>query len=114
MASDAVGKDRLYRAHDRILPLKTAIESHLKERFTTLFDAKYDLLLYDVTSTYFEGEAAQNDQAKRGHSRDKRSDCKQVCIGLVVTCSAAVPLGARKSWPCTSGSKRGSRKAWLN
>ena len=85
VASDAVGKDRLYRAHDRILPLKTAIESHLKERFTTLFDAKYDLLLYDVTSTYFEGEAAQNDQAKRGHSRDKRSDCKQVCIGLVVT-----------------------------
>ena len=64
VASDAVGKDRLYRAHDRILPLKTAIESHLKERFTTLFDAKYDLLLYDVTSTYFEGEAAQNDQAK--------------------------------------------------
>lgn len=62
MARDAVGKDRLYRAHDRILPLKTAIESHLKERFTTLFDAKYDLLLYDVTSTYFEGEAAQNDR----------------------------------------------------
>jgi len=64
VARDAVGKDRLYRAHDRILPLKTAIESHLKERFTTLFDAKYDLLLYDVTSTYFEGEAAQNDQAR--------------------------------------------------
>ena len=58
---------------------------HFTKRFTTLFDAKYDLLLYDVTSTYFEGEAAQNDQAKRGHSRDKRSDCKQVCIGLVVT-----------------------------
>ena len=83
--NDLVGKDRLYRAHDRVLPLKEAIETHLKERFTTLFDAKYDLLLYDVTSTYFEGDAAGNEQAQRGHSRDKRSDCKQVCIGLVVT-----------------------------
>jgi transposase len=80
-----VGKDRLYRAHDRILPLKDAIERHLKEQFTTLFDTTYDLLLYDVTSTYFEGEAAANPQARRGYSRDKRPDCKQVCIGLVVT-----------------------------
>jgi|ETNmetMinimDraft_26_1059896.scaffolds.fasta_scaffold23403_1 transposase len=85
VAAKSVGKDRLYRAHDRVLPLKEAIEIHLKKRFTTLFDAKYDLLLYDVTSTYFEGEAAGNEQAQRGHSRDKRSDCKQVCIGLVVT-----------------------------
>ena len=81
----AVNKDRLYRAHDRILPHKAAIEKHLKARFTTLFDVRYDLMLYDITSTYFEGEARANPQAKRGYSRDKRPDCKQVCIGLVVT-----------------------------
>jgi hypothetical protein len=81
----AVNKDRLYRAHDHLLKQKEAIEKHLKERFTTLFDAQYDLLLYDVTSTYFEGEAKANPQARRGYSRDKRFDCKQVCIGLVVT-----------------------------
>ena len=80
-----MNKDRLYHAHDHLLKQKDAIEKHLKERFTTLFDAQYELLLYDVTSTYFEGEANANPQAKRGHSRDKRSDCKQVCIGLVVT-----------------------------
>jgi transposase len=82
---DEVGKDRLYRAHDRILPLKNEIERHLKERFTTLFDESYDLMLYDVTSTYFEGQAKFNPQAQRGYSRDHRPDCKQVCIGLVVT-----------------------------
>ena len=78
-------KDRLYRAHNKVLPLKEEIEKHLKERFSTLFDAEYDLMLYDVTSTYFEGEANRNPQAQRGYSRDHRSDCKQVCIGLVVT-----------------------------
>jgi transposase len=83
--SEAVNKDRLYRAHDHILSHKEAIEKHLKARFTTLFDAEYELLLYDITSTYFEGEAKGNPQAQRGHSRDKRPDCKQVCIGLVVT-----------------------------
>ncbi len=88
---DEVGKDRLYRAHDRILPLKNEIERHLKERFTTLFDATYDLMLYDVTSTYFEGQARFNPQAQRGYSRDHRPDCKQVCIGLVVT-RAGLPV----------------------
>ena len=75
----------MYRAHDKVLPLKEEIEKHLKERFSTLFDAEYDLMLYDVTSTYFEGEANGNPQAQRGYSRDHRSDCKQVCIGLVIT-----------------------------
>jgi transposase len=75
-----------------VLPLKPEIERHLKERFTTLFDAQYDLLLYDVTSTYFEGEAAANPQAQRGYSRDGRPDCKQVCIGLVVT-REGLPVG---------------------
>ncbi len=88
----AVNKDRLYRAHDHLLKQKEAIERHLKERFTTLFDAQYELLLYDVTSTYFEGEAKANPQARRGYSRDKRFDCKQVCIGLVVT-REGLPVG---------------------
>ena len=82
--AEAVLPDRLYRVHDRVLPHKAAIERHLKERFQTLFDSAFDLLFYDVTSTYFEGEAEGNPQARRGHSRDHRPDCKQVCIGLVV------------------------------
>lgn len=90
----AVTKDRLYRTLDRVLPHKKEIETHLKDRFTTLFDARYDLLLYDLTSTYFEGQAAANPQAKRGYSRDKRSDCKQVCLGLVVT-REGLPVGYR-------------------
>jgi transposase len=80
-----VNTQRLYRTHDAILPYKEAIETHLKERFATLFDTGYELLLYDVTSTYFEGEAKRNPQARRGYARDHRPDCKQVCIGLVVT-----------------------------
>lgn len=80
-----INTQRLYRTHDAILPFKEAIEAHLKERFATLFDTGYDLLLYDVTSTYLEGEAHRNPQARRGYSRDHRPDCKQVCIGLVVT-----------------------------
>lgn len=89
---DRVNKDRLYRGLDALRPHKAAIERHLRERFTTLFDATYDLILYDVTSTYFEGLAEQNPQAQRGYSRDKRFDCKQVCIALVVT-QAGLPLG---------------------
>jgi len=76
---------RLYRALDQLLPHKRALEIHLKNRLGTLFGLEYDLLLYDVTSTYFEGEAARNPLAQRGYSRDKRPDCKQVCIGLVVS-----------------------------
>jgi transposase len=92
-ASEAeVNDDRLYRALDALLPHKEAIEQHLKNRLGELFQLDYDLLLYDVTSTYFEGEAALNSQAKRGHSRDHRPDCKQVCIALVVT-KEGVPLG---------------------
>jgi transposase len=64
----------------------------LKNRLGELFDVQYDLLLYDVTSTYFEGEAKGNPLAQRGYSRDKRSDCKQVCIGLVVS-RCGMPLG---------------------
>src|SRR5438132_10145955 len=82
----------LYRALDRLLPHKPAIETHLKERLGELFALDYDLLLYDVTSTYFEGLAAGNPLAQRGYSRDHRPDCKQVNIALVVT-RGGVPLG---------------------
>jgi transposase len=87
-----VNDDRLYRALDRLLPHKDVLEQHLKERLGTLFKLEYDLLLYDVTSTYFEGQANGNTLAARGYSRDHRSDCKQVCIGLVVS-REGYPLG---------------------
>lgn len=83
---------RLYEGLDELLPHKEAIEKHLKQRLGDLFDLKYDLLLYDVTSTYFEGQCAGNPLARRGHSRDNRPDCLQVCIGLVVT-TDGIPLG---------------------
>ena len=87
-----VNDDRLYRALDRLLPHKVALEQHLKSKFGELFSVEYDLLLYDVTSTYFEGQALSNPMAKRGYSRDHRPDCKQVCIALVVT-REGIPLG---------------------
>lgn len=89
---DRVDDNRLYRGLDRLLPHKEALETFLKERFGELFGLEYDLLLYDVTSTYFEGQARRNPQAQRGYSRDHRPDCKQVCIGLVVT-RCGLPLG---------------------
>jgi transposase len=89
---DKVNDDRLYRTLDRLLPHKNEIEKHLTERLGDLFDLDYDLLLYDVTSTYFEGEADSNEQARRGYSRDHRPDCKQVCIALVVS-KEGFPLG---------------------
>ncbi len=92
IAADKVNDDRLYRALDSLLPHKPELEKHLKERLGELFSLEYDLLLYDVTSTYFEGEAAANGQARRGYSRDHRPDCKQVCIALVVS-REGMPLG---------------------
>ena len=81
----AVTKDRLYRTLDRLLQAQQAIENDLKAQLGTLFRLDYDLLLYDLTSTYFEGLAENNDLAQRGYSRDHRSDCKQVVLALVVT-----------------------------
>jgi transposase len=89
---EKVHTDRLYAGLDELLPHKEAIEKHLKERLGNLFDLDYELLLYDVTSTYFEGDCAANPMAKRGYSRDKRPDCLQVCIALVVT-TDGIPLG---------------------
>ena len=90
--SDVVNDDRLYRALDELLPHKVRLEQHIRKRLGELFSLDYDLLLYDVTSTYFEGQVAGNAQAQRGHSRDHRPDCKQVCIALVVT-REGIPLG---------------------
>jgi len=87
-----VNTDRLYTGLDMLLPCKEALEKHLRERLGDLFDLEYDLLLYDVTSTYFEGACAANPLAKRGYSRDGRPQCLQVCIGLVVT-PEGIPLG---------------------
>lgn len=89
---ERVNDDRLYGGLDRLLPHKEAIEKHLKERLGDLFDLDYELLLYDVTSTYFEGVCQSNPMAQRGYSRDSRPDCLQVCIGLVVT-TDGIPLG---------------------
>ena len=93
----SVTHKRLYQGLDKLLEHKEELEAHLKLRLGTLFDLEYDLLLYDVTSTYFEGKAEGNTIAKRGYSRDKRPDCKQVCIGLVVT-REGYPLGYVRQW----------------
>jgi transposase len=92
LSVERINDDRLYRALDRLLPHKQAIERHLRHRLGELFALQYDLLLYDVTSTYFEGLAESNTLAARGYSRDHRPDCKQVCIALVVT-REGMPLG---------------------
>lgn len=87
-----VNEDRLYRALDALLPHKAELERHLRQRLGELFARDYDLLLYDVTSTYFEGEAKANPLAQRGYSRDHRPDCKQVNLTLVVSRSG-MPVG---------------------
>jgi transposase len=89
---DKVTDSRLYRTLDVVLPLKSEIEIHLKQRIGELLAVDFDLLLYDVTSTYFEGQCKANPQARYGYSRDHRPDCKQVCIALVAT-QDGFPLG---------------------
>jgi transposase len=74
---------RLYEGLDVLLAHKEVLERHLQQRLGDLFDLQYDLLLYDVTSTYFEDACVGNPLAQRGYSRDSRPDCPQVCIGLV-------------------------------
>jgi len=82
---DKINDDRLYRALDVLLPYKDELCAYLQKRYGELFGTTFDFLFYDITSTYFEGVAAGNPQAKRGYSRDSRPDCPQVCIGLVAT-----------------------------
>ena len=79
-----INDTRLYRCLDRILPHKTKLERHLKERYGELFGAEFDVLLYDLTSTYVEGAAESNPMMRRGYSRDHRPDCEQMVIALIV------------------------------
>src|SRR6266849_3529863 len=79
-----INDTRLYRCLDRLLPLKTKIEQHLKQRFGELFQAEFDVLLYDLTSTYVEGTAEENPMMRRGYSRDHRPDCEQLVLALIV------------------------------
>jgi transposase len=81
----AAAKDRLYRCRDRVLEHKQELFAWLKQEWADLFHADFEVLLYDLTISYFEGEMEQNPKAKRGYSRDKRSDCLQLAIALVVT-----------------------------
>lgn len=106
LPEDKVNDDRLYRALDRLLGRKADLEKHLKERLGSLFELEYDLLLYDVTSTFVEGAAAGDGQMQRGYSRDQRSDCKRVCIGL------AVSRWATRCSTATAPTSRPSRTSW--
>jgi transposase len=90
--STLVNDDRLYRALDQLGAHKDALCTHLMGRYRQWFGVRFEFLLYDVTSTYFEGQAQRNPQAQRGYSRDQRSGNKQVCIGLVCT-PEGLPLG---------------------
>ena len=79
-----INDTRLYRCLDRILPHKTKLEQHLKQRYGELFGSEFDVLLYDLTSTYVEGVAEKNPMMRRGYSRDHRPDCEQMVIALIV------------------------------
>src|SRR5438445_5496377 len=84
IAEGKINDTRLYRCLDRILPHKTKLERHLKQRYGELFGAEFDVLLYDLTSTYVEGAAEKNPLMRRGYSRDHRPDCEQLVIALIV------------------------------
>lgn len=81
---DKINDSRLYRCLDHLLPHKTALERHLRQRYGELFAAEFDVLLYDLTSSYVEGAAERNPMMRRGYSRDHRPDCKQLVIALIV------------------------------
>ena len=100
--SDAVAeKDRLYRCLDRLVEHKADLEKHLKSKWGELFHADFDVLLYDLTSTYFEGLMDEVPKARRGYSRDHRPDCKQLVIALIVT-----PEGFPLSYEIFDGNTR--------
>lgn len=84
MEKGKINDTRLYRCLDRLLPLKTKLEQHLKQRYGELFQAEFDVLLYDLTSTYVEGAAEANPLMRRGYSRDHRPDCEQLVLALIV------------------------------
>lgn len=99
-SQEVAERNRLYRCLDRLLPHKEALEQHLAQRWKDLFGAQFDILLYDLTSTYFEGEVEAVSKAARGYSRDSRPDCKQLIIALVVT-----PEGFPLSYEVFDGSR---------
>jgi transposase len=84
IAKGKMNDTRLYRCLDRLLPLKSKLEQHLKQRYGELFQAEFDVLLYDLTSTYVEGAAEANPMLRRGYSRDHRPDCEQLVLALIV------------------------------
>jgi transposase len=84
IAEGKVNDTRLYRCLDHLIPHKTKLECHLRQRYGELFAATFDVLLYDLTSSYVEGEAENNPMMRRGYSRDHRGDCKQVVVALIV------------------------------
>jgi len=92
ICANKINETRLYRGLDQLLEQKDALCAHLQEQYESWFGFGFEFLLYDVTSTYFEGLAEGNSLAARGYSRDHRPDCKQVCIGLVVT-PEGLPVG---------------------
>jgi transposase len=94
-------KDRLYRCLDRLLEHKEELEQHLAGKWKDLFGTRYDVLLYDLTSTYFEGSMTAVPKAQRGYSRDHRPDCKQLVIALIVT-----PEGFPLTYEVFAGNRR--------
>jgi len=100
VGQEQINDDRLYRALDVLGEHKDQLCAHLIKRYRDWFGVRMEFLIYDVTSTFFEGQAARNPKAARGYSRDKRSDCKQVCIGLVCT-----PEGLPLSYEVFSGNR---------
>ena len=109
--ASAAAKDRLYRCLDYLVEHKEALFTHLRRRWQDLFAAEFDILLYDLTSTYFEGLCEGNPSAKHGYSRDGRGDCRQVVIALVVT-----PQGLPLAYEVMPGntSDRGSLQKFLD
>lgn len=99
--AEVADKDRLYRCLDRLLEHKEGLEAHLSRQWKDLFGATYDVLLYDLTSTYFEGQVPGVPKAQRGYSRDHRPDCKQLVIALIVT-----PEGFPLSYEIFAGNQR--------
>ena len=99
--AEAINDDRLYRGLDVLVRHKQRLCSHLMERYRSWFGVRFEFLVYDVTSTFFEGQAAGNEKAARGYSRDSRPDCKQVCIGLVCT-----PEGLPLAYEVFAGNRR--------
>jgi hypothetical protein len=114
IAKGKINDTRLYRCLDRLLPLKSEIEKHLKQRFGELFQAEFDVLLYDLTSTYVEGATEENSMMRRGYSRNHRPDCEQLVLASIVNAEGfpsatsfsmgTVPMSRQSKRSCASSS----------